>query len=482
MSRIGNWNGFSFSGVERKAAIITAAVDGMAVSYVPEVARAMIKSVELLIGGQVIDTHTAEWLHAYDQLYVDQDRRPGKTVGLTRGVGHDVDSLEVVPVNVGKTTNLIRSSDSDQKFYVPLRFWFNNTCSQCLPLVALMYHDVEIKVKLRTQAEILTLNKAVTNHANPNSLGASGENRMLEDTNYAVKGHTRLGSSISPPAANIVPTKWWPQLIEITGAEVVSGADDDNVRYSFPEHGSALVDMRLLINYTFLDKVEREMFAKNVHHYIVDTITEVKPTWMQNQKVQVYDIGDINHPCKELIWCVRPKMNTSDTKPTQQTNGVFSGGAGQGMYKWDKVPHPYPGPEFWCTGGMVKDYFNFDGSSWVNGEFEAFETAKLVINGAERFEHDARFLREVVCRDKYAGVPETKIYRYPFCKNPQSWKPSGSLNFSRIDQARLELDLGAYAQRNSASENGIPDSDVFVFAKVHNIIKITGGMAGLMYQ
>jgi len=485
MSRIGNRQGYSFSGSHRKdktqQGLNIPRTDGHAVSYVPEVARAMIKNIELLIGGHVIDTHSGEWLHVYDQLYVDETRRHRELVG---GVEKHRENILGAFRNDAKTDDLIGASDNDQKFYVPLRFWFNNTCSQCLPLVALMYHEVEIRVKLRTQEELMTFN--MRSHQ---TFSSTGDGRDIPDDLADIKGHKYWGNDdvvYDPPRiATVHPhEKWWPNLTHTNGPVGLDhrlDAAHDNVYYSFPEHGSALVDMKLLINYTFLDKVEREMFAKNTHYYLMDTITEVKPTWMQKQKVQVYDIGDINHPCKELIWCVRPAMNVSDTKPEQSENYLY-GGAGQGRYKWDKLPKDLPGPEFFDTGGMVKDYFNFDGSSFVNGQFEAFETARLTLNGAERFEHDARFLREVISRDKYNGVPETKIYKYPFCKNPQSWKPSGSLNFSRIDQARLELDLGAYAQRNMISNNAIPNSEVFVFAKVHNILKISAGMAGVMYH
>ena len=476
MSRIGNGNGDAFDGIARAAGTgAETRIGGWAVSYVPEVARAMIKSVDLLIGGHVFDSHSAEWLHSYDQLYVDKCQQPRGAVGKASDT--DDTSTQFSGVrnywDKGKTTQMVHSSSEHQKFYMPLRFWFNNHCSQCLPLVALMYHEVEIRVKLRTQAELLTLNIL------PYNTNAPGASKDVADDMGPTRGHTRLkvatdGDVAFPPNTDAAV----PPLAETKTGQVPTNS---TAFFSFPEHGNALIDMKLLINYTFLDKAEREMFAKRDHYYLIDQLTEIHPTWNKGDRQQVYDLGEINHPCKELVWCVRPNINITDNAPTKSTSDNVTSGAGLGRYKWDVLPKGVVPEHFYKTGGHVKDYFNFDGSSYQNGEFEGFSQAKLVLNGNDRFEHDARFLREVVARDRYACVSSSKLYRYPFCKNPLSWKPSGSLNFSKIDQARLELDLGEYAHRNRLV-GGIPDSTVFVFARVHNILKITSGMAGVLYN
>jgi hypothetical protein len=450
MSRIGNYQGCSFNGWKEDEQI-----GGWGVSYVPEVARAMIEKVEIMIGGHTFDTHSAEWLHAYDELCIPRDKQPMATVGKANS----------------KTEELIDRSGDDQKFYMPLRFWFNNEMCQALPIVALMYHEVDIKVKLRSQKDLLTINRR------DNVTADEGTVISYSDDTGAVRGHKTFaqgGATANPPGA-------FPSLSE-TKSGLSSPDLTDKAVFSFPEHGGALIDMKLLINYVFLDKQERELFAKSDHYYLVDTVTEVKPTWQPKQKLQVYDIGEINHPCKDLIWCVRPQTNTQDAAPAVGEQDQH--GAGQGLFKWDMMiaggSGIDPPSRFYTTGGHVKDYFDFRGSSYKNGQFESFESAKLVLNGSERFHHDARFLREVSSRDKYPCVPRSMVYAYPFAKDPCDWKPSGSLNFSRVDQARFELDLGEYAQRN-ASKGAMPQSDVFVFARVHNIVKITAGMAGLMY-
>ena len=57
---------------------------------------------------------------------------------------------------------------------------------------------------------------------------------------------------------------------------------------------------------------------------------------------------------------------------------------------------------------------------------------------------------------------------YSFCLKPGEHQPSGTCNFSRIDNARLNLD-GA-------------STGVYLFAMNYNVLRIMSGMGGLAYS
>jgi len=57
---------------------------------------------------------------------------------------------------------------------------------------------------------------------------------------------------------------------------------------------------------------------------------------------------------------------------------------------------------------------------------------------------------------------------YPFCLDTSKLQPTGSLNFSRIDSARLLSDSGNF--------------DTDIYAVNYNILRIENGMAGLLYS
>ena len=58
---------------------------------------------------------------------------------------------------------------------------------------------------------------------------------------------------------------------------------------------------------------------------------------------------------------------------------------------------------------------------------------------------------------------------YSFALNPEEHQPSGTCNFSRIDNAQLNMKL------NTAG-------DVHIFATSYNVLRIMSGMGGLAYS
>jgi hypothetical protein len=69
-------------------------------------------------------------------------------------------------------------------------------------------------------------------------------------------------------------------------------------------------------------------------------------------------------------------------------------------------------------------------------------------------------------------IPKRGIYCYSFALDPQSSQPSGSLNFSRIDTARMTLNFSS--QLNEAA-------DVLVFARSINQATVGKGVCLLSY-
>ena len=74
---------------------------------------------------------------------------------------------------------------------------------------------------------------------------------------------------------------------------------------------------------------------------------------------------------------------------------------------------------------------------------------------------------------------------YSFALKPEEHQPSGTCNFSRIDNAQLTGFYSASANQNGDSSNNLPDQDgklVFVYAVNYNVLRIMSGMGGLAYS
>ena len=121
--------------------------------------------------------------------------------------------------------------------------------------------------------------------------------------------------------------------------------------------------------------------------------------------------------------------------------------------------------------------------------------AKLEVNGMDRaLERDGTYYR-VVQPNMFIGSQNSALstyhnarklygghfYMYNFGLRMDEHQPSGTCNFSRIDNSVLHLTVNPYA---SADNDGLTcyDYDYRVFAVNYNVLRIMSGMGGLAYS
>ena len=117
-----------------------------------------------------------------------------------------------------------------------------------------------------------------------------------------------------------------------------------------------------------------------------------------------------------------------------------------------------------------------DGSSW-SGQYK-FDTATMYINGTPLFENmSSTFHHNVVPQMHTSNLPSSvldsaPLYTWPLCLTMNKPQPSGTLNFSRIDNAKLAL---------SNPSGGGSDGITRAYAVNYNILRIKNGMAGVAF-
>ena len=163
-------------------------------------------------------------------------------------------------------------------------------------------------------------------------------------------------------------------------------------------------------NYVYLDTNEREWFAANPQNMI---ITQVQKATASATKIQELNF---NHPVKYLAAGKASALNVlnDDNKLKLQINGT------------DVADFKFADPNF----SHVPLYFNTTNSS---------KPATL-----------------------------KTLFVYPFCLETGKLQPTGTLNFSRLDSARIL--------------NDTRDSDDDIYAVNYNILRIENGMGGLLYS
>jgi len=71
-----------------------------------------------------------------------------------------------------------------------------------------------------------------------------------------------------------------------------------------------------------------------------------------------------------------------------------------------------------------------------------------------------------------------EIYVYPFALNPEGANPSGSVNFSKVSHARLEIDVDGFAPGLSAATQSVEDDYIVdVYGMYFNWLAIKDGRA-----
>ena len=199
--------------------------------------------------------------------------------------------------------------------------------------------------------------------------------------------------------------------------------------------------VKLYVDYVYLDTEERQRFAQMSHEYLIEQLQHTGVESTKSDQVRL----NFNHPVKELVWTVR---RTADAEVLE-----FGNVADLGSYQ---------------DSGNVLDF------PFAKPADESFDFAKLQLNGHDRFtERKAAYFRLVQPYQHHTRVPNKHIYSYSFALNPEAHQPSGTCNFSRLDNVTLNL--------KGLSEKS-DEGELLVYAVSNNILRITSGMGGLAYS
>jgi hypothetical protein len=135
-------NGDLITNCYLQATLPAVTADSSGFAWSPEVGHALIKSVEVEIGGQRIDKQYSDWLSIWQQL----TQESGAAAAYANMIGD-------VTANTATTTSADKSAYT---VYVPLQFWFNRNPGLALPLISLQYHEVKFNIEFAALADVST--------------------------------------------------------------------------------------------------------------------------------------------------------------------------------------------------------------------------------------------------------------------------------------------------------------------------------------
>jgi len=239
-------------------------------------------------------------------------------------------------------------------------------------------------------------------------------------------------------------------------------------------------------NYVYLDTEERRRFAQKGHEYLIDQVQHTGADSVTSGATSQVRLS-YNHPVKELVWCYS-KSSTANATMWNFTTGATTSNAVvlecnpnspsmTNAYVLSSISQV--GVPQVVTGGAAAQNADLKVSSaqWVeegtSGSYGPLSSFKLILNGQDRFkEQSGKFFNQMQPFMHHTGTPYPGIYCYSFALKPEEHQPTGTCNFSRIDNAQVQVTLKAATNNTSQ----------WMFAVNYNVLRIQSGMAGVAFS
>lgn len=323
-------------------------------SWVPYIGEALIKEIEMEIGGQRIDRHYKEFLHIYSQLFFDDNARE-KYHSL---IGHN------------------KPSSGSLQLMIPLRFYFNINEETPLMVGALTNHEVKINVEFEHLANCIRI--PIGNIYDDDTIKEYAKEIHFNDCNLLVQ-------------------------------ECYIG--DPKTRNEFKQ-----TSKEQLINQVQYTGIERLNDPNYLH---------CKDGGSCNHRIHL----NFNHPIKELFFFCKFPEEYEFGEDTNTLNFID------------------------CIESVT---LKFNGFDFIN----LGSTSKMYFTELQQIEHHSGRCENLWC--------------YSFAEHPEEYQPSGSLNFSQIDNAALMVKLKPEYKNKTV--------DFYCFATNHSVLRTMSGMSGLAYS
>jgi hypothetical protein len=482
----------------------------------------LIAQVEVEIGGQRIDRQYGDWMHIWNQLTMTAEQQRGyfKMIGNTTQLTFITDPSfsevdgpcdSLAPRQVCAPRNAL----PETTLYVPLQFWFCTNPGLALPLIALQYHEVKINLDIRPIDECLWA--VTTLSCNSGAVPTNGYKTQADYDAYA-KNQYAPGRPVPAAIAynqSLVAASLYVDYVFLD--------TDERRRFAQNPHEYLITQLQFTGDESVGSSSNK--IKLNFNHPVKELIWVVQPD--QNVDycsslvcdallfkvlgAQPFNYTDAIDALPNAIHAFGgPAAVAADSRAYIDAQGLFND-AGALDYDipanftgyWHGPGNPYNQPNL---GGVSVPGFDQTGmtneeimakiellarghndNSTVSdaGTFVLTETsldlhcwgqnpvvtAKLQLNGQDRFsEREGSYFSWVQPYQAHTRCPDEGINVYSFALRPEEHQPSGTCNFSRIDNATLQLVL------SNATVEGTKTAKVRVYATNYNVLRIMSGI------
>ena len=408
-------------------------------NWINKLAIYLIDSIQLTIGSNIITTFTPNYIDIYGQLYYQNN--------------------EIYDHLIGSNTdlNLPNVSQPDTYLYLPIPFWFATNYGLALPLIALQYNTLQIKIKFKKFIDCIGF---TTNITDPVS---------ISEINNAV-----LSKTVNIFTSSFAAT--------------------------------------MLLEYIYLDNIERKKFAQSSHEYLITQVQEITfdNVTPLNNKFEL----DLFHCCKEIYWSAIQysnlnnifTLNNFDNYTIDIPQPIYSNNNSNYVNYLNIVYNPTYlfDPYNFMTGLQTantiistnNDIFNSDINSAIlnsntnfNYTISPINESSILLNSVTLINQPFSFFNYLEPYNYFLNAPDKGINIYSFSLNPTDSQPSGSCNLSRIPKTTLSLTIIepnsdliiTNVNSNNYNNQNALNYKLYVQAVNYNILRFIGGIVGVAY-
>ena len=393
----------------------------------------IVEQVDVEIGGQRIDRHYKEWLQVWAELSTPDSKALGYK-NMTGALSHGLSPVGMVQI--------------------PLQFWFNRNPGLALPLIALQYHEVKIKIVLGS------------------TTGTAGV-KLWADYIYLDTDERRRFAQVSHE-----------YLIEQLQRETASVSTSQKLNFNHPvkelvwtsgavnTYGTAKLQLNGHDRFAAQEEEYFQLRQPIDHHTAVPGVNvpmNDRPVMLASP-VEVIPVGDGAAVAPATTPTGNGTFHVDAVNANTNINNqiVLQRATDPGLKVGDILLLSY-------EVGAAGDSFSIVASIktisivWSASEtdmvFEVNEAVPDSVEGGGSI-YKIGSVQDSVSR---CSNLNKKINVYSFALKPEEHQPSGTCNFSRIDNARL------ITNANLASTDNI-------YAVNYNVLRVMSGMGGLAYS
>lgn len=436
--------------------------------WIEELGTNMIREVEVYSGPIVLSKFSGEYLSCLKERDFSHSKKElwNRMTGNISELNNPAFSgnrVNVYPNSMYVDSTGVIPSIQGRKLYIPLSLVFSDSSKMALPLVALQYQEINIKITFEPISKLYTINDVdnVTNSSGISYRRAPNPNVL----------HHQMWHFLNPP-----------QDVAGTLSLYNQTRNDWNT------------DIHLISTYIFLGQDERRVVAQQPYKLLIKQVYEYEKLSIGGSQISEFDSKDmvINYMFRfrrndvrlRNEWSNYTNWTYNNIEPQKITNILP-------LVNTRRIQNPR---NFFITGAVGEYFYN---------KKDILMDMGVVLQGVYRENvMDAGIYEYIEKWKRTSGSAKDGLYCYNFCLDSERkiYQPSGAMNLNKFSKVSFEFNtLEPPINPNPVLTNIICDTgnnpigfrkttadlneynyDLKIFEERYNLLIIMGGRGELL--